>query len=432
MSSPLPKVRASHTVFVAGPEKAPQDATFVHDYSIDALLASEGHYRLRSGKWSGGGPFFVYHESKNHGSPGRAPASVGPEDGSWGFSDVWHPKGVSMMGAGYPGLQALLDSAGSAHSAAKRDLPSYYATGYARARPGNPQADAFQFLAELRDLPVRPFKGWLKGTPLRRIPESLYRRLWDFKRLGNEYLNIVFGWKPFLNDLRKFYHLYKGLDKILAKLYRENGKSIRRRATVLQETSVTGDSWALPYPWVQVLGPPPGYAGGTTSFTYTRRETKRVWFSGGFRYYIPDVGSPQWTRRATLALFGVNPTPASLWAILPWSWLIDWFSNVGDVMSNLSQNAVDNLVSEYSYIMCESAVTEEATVHVKTDALDNILFRIPAHEHTYCTTKKVVTKARVGGGNPYGLNVQLGDLSLYQLSILGALGISRSRLNLSR
>jgi hypothetical protein len=308
-------------------------------------------------------------------------------------------------------------------------MPSYYATGYARTRPGRPEADVFQFLAELRDFPTRPFKGWLKGTPLRRIPEALYRRLWNFKQLGSEYLNIVFGWKPFVRDIQKFFELAKNIRNILDKIRRENGKNIRRRATVKSEVVTTGQTVNYPVtPFVNVLGPPPGYMSGKTSVTTVRRTSERVWFSAGYRYWIPDVDTWQWTARASAALYGANPTPASLWAILPWSWLINWFSNVSDVMSNLSQNAVDNLVCNYSFTMRELTVTDECTVNVATEAVDNLYKRIPAHAHTYTSVRTVRTKARVGGGNPYGLNVSLPQLTAYQLSILAALGISRSRL----
>jgi len=39
----------------------------------------------------------------------------------------------------------------------------------------------------------------------------------------------------------------------------------------------------------------------------------------------------------------------------------------------------------------------------------------------------VETKLRDGTGNPFGLSVKLNSLSTYQLSILAALGISRSK-----
>lgn len=401
----------------------------MNDYSIDALLTSEGHYRLKSGSWSGGGPFFAYHEHKTHGRTGSVPVYIGWPDSPPYVNDVWRPRGISSMGAGYPGHDSLMDAARQAQALAARDLPGYYATGYARTRPGRPVGSAFQFLVELRDLPRRPFSGWLRGTPWRRIPMALFGRLKDFRNLGNEYLNIVFGWKPFVNDVRKMYFLAIGLRNALAKIRRENGRNIRRKATVESSVNTTGYTVVYPAtPFVDVLGAPAGWMSGRTSVSVVRRETKRVWFSAGYRYWIPDPGSWLWTARATACLFGVLPTPEAIWSVLPWSWLIDWFSNVSDIYANLSMNAVDNLVCNYSFTMCETSVADEVTAHVKTEALDNLLYKIPAHEHSYSATRTVVTRARLGGGNPYGLQVRLPDLTPYQLSILAALGVSRDRL----
>lgn len=415
---------------MAGPSKDPSAQTYVNIYQIDALLTSEGHRRYKSGKWASGGPFCCYHESKTHGNPGSVPVYIGWPDQPPYVNDVWRPCGISSLGAGYPGFEQLMENARQAQAVHLADMPRHYASGVAKTRPGRPEASVFQFLWELQDLPTRPFSGWLKGTPLRRIPEAIFRRLTDFKNLGSEYLNIVFGWKPFLQDIRKMVLLAFGLRKALDKLRRDNGRNIRRRAQLEQSVETTGSTVIYPVtPFVDVLGPPAGWMAGKTHWTKTRHETKRVWFSAGYRYWIPDVQSWQWTARASACLFGAYPTPEALWSILPWSWLIGWFGNVGDVYSNLSVNAVDNLVFNYSYTMYEHAVTEQVTAHVKTEPLDNLLYKIPAHEHTYSATHKVVTKARLGGGNPYGLDVSLPDLSAYRLSILAALGLSRSRLD---
>lgn len=428
MGRAIPAVRANHEVFVAGPSGYPDGQTFVNLYQIDALLSSEGHRRLGGRKWSGGGPFFCYHESKTHGNPGTLPVYIGWPDQPPYVNDVWHPCGISSLGAGYPGTEALLENARNAHAASLADMPRYYASGVAKTRPGRPEASVFQFLWELQELPTRPFSGWLRGVPLRDIPATIFRRLTNLKNLGSEYLNVVFGWKPLVQDIKKMYWCAVGLRKALDKLRRENGRNIRRKAEISQTVSTTGYKVDYPAtPFVDVLGPPAGWMSGKTAWSTTRHETKRVWFSAGYRYWIPDVQSWQWTARATAALFGALPTPEALWSILPWSWLIGWFGNVSDVYSNLSVNAVDNLVFNYSYTMCESTVTNEVTAHVKTEKLDNLLYKIPAHEHTYSATHKVVTKARFGGGNPYGLDVSLPDLSAYRLSILAALGLSRSR-----
>jgi len=116
--------------------------------------------------------------------------------------------------------------------------------------------------------------------------------------------------------------------------------------------------------------------------------------------------------------------------VLPWSWLIDWFSNVGDVVSNASSNAVDNLTSNYAYVM--ERIISKRIYH--TDNTSKALSGCPpwicfggGFVGNCDTIHEKVTKSRSGSGNPFGLGVKLGDLSGYQLGILAALGISRSK-----
>lgn len=307
-----------------------------------------------------------------------------------------------------------------------------------------------QFLVELRDLPTVPFRRprgkfgkatfglfdskWkgkknnyshiASGIPFQSIPVYLWRQLSDFRNLGSEYLNVVFGWKPFVNDLRQMYNLWKTIDNQMAKIIRENGKGIRRKATISDVTSTTQTTTHYTVPYVQCIGNPP-ITTGSTDYTVTTRTRSKEWFVGKFQYYIPDTSSSLWNARARAALFGALPTPELLWNVLPWTWLIDWFSNVGDCLSNMSVNAVDNLICRYSFVMRHTATETEYATHVVHPASQTSTNIWPKVDHTLTGRVFDESKLRMGGGNPFGLNVQFGDLSAYQLGILGALGLSR-------
>jgi len=257
-------------------------------------------------------------------------------------------------------------------------------------------------------------------------------QLLRFRELGSEYLNVEFGWKPFVRDLRQMYDLTKTIDERLAKIRRENGKSIRRKATL--EHSQTLDRYGpqgSSTPWWGSLGTPlvTGLPSGRvrTVLDVQVRKTTDVWFSAGYRYWIPDVDSFAWDLRARAALFGALPTPELLWQITPWSWLIDWFANVGDVLSNASDNAVDNLTTRYSFTMMHTVEEWTYSSEVNLEPSYNLdgSTRNPGCSTHLKTVWRIESKCRIGGGNPFGLDVQLKDLSPYQLSILAALGLSR-------
>jgi hypothetical protein len=298
------------------------------------------------------------------------------------------------------------------------------AKGYALARPGQPLANIGQFLVELKDIPRLPralahffSKKGAYGIQhhIRELPR-MYKRLGFFRELGSEYLNVEFGWKPFLRDLRDGVSASVGLHEALAQLARDNGTGIRRKRTVssdvsITETSLTGVGHPPVYPTV------PGslFAGPWKQRDITR-ESELYTFSGKFRYYIPDIGTSAWSKRATLALFGLRPTPALLWNVLPWTWLLDWVLNTGTIMSNISENAAENTVSEYACVMGNRYLSKER----------HIDFGLPGGNRGSCSSLiERMSKAR-DIASPYGFGLNFEGFSPKQLSILLALGISRN------
>jgi len=435
-SPDVPKVLRSSTPIEIG-DKAWSGGVpaYIWAETYDGLLVSERHYKLPNGAWSGGGPFYAFHGSQEH--EGRSTATY------WRIGNRYNAAACGVAGVRQerwattvPYLQPW--------SQVEAETRVHYATGYARARPDRPEASVGQFLIELRDIPTIPFRRGIQkfrslsqrtGGNIRWIPKVLVRELLDFRNLGSEYLNGVFGWKPFVRDCQSMFKLWQKLDQRIAQLVRENGKSIRRKAQVKRESDTTQEplktfGWA----YANVRGGPPNWMfDGGSAYRVTTSWSERVWFSGSFRYYVPDIGSSLWTIRAKQALFGVLPTPELLWEVLPWSWLIDWFSNVGDIYANLSPGAVDNLTVDHSFIMRHVTYKKQAQVDSWHSELPyggspGLQSGWPAHRGHYVSTEKWEIKARVGGGNPFGLNVHLPDLNPGQLAILAALGISRSRL----
>lgn len=434
MSTPVPRVRFNYDFTPIGSDLGVQQK--LYHYAYEGLLVSEPHWRRVNRKtavleWSGGGPFYVHKESLTHYGITQYPVK---KNGLW--------LGTYTIGGVIPNHKTAIPAlpVPASWSSVEGSASSHYASGYSRARPGNPVASLGQFLVELRDLPQIPlkkaFKGrgrslsapFARGVPIQEVPRILFKRLDGFRGLGSEYLNVVFGWAPFVRDLQQMYNLWKTLDKRLAQLVRENGKYIRRRATIQDDTVNSQTEQVYNLPFVNVLGSPPNYMTGRTQYTVTTRTKTKIWFSGSFRYYVPDIGSSQWTTRATAALFGALPTPELLWEVLPWSWLIDWFSNIGDVVSNASVNAVDNLTTRYSFIMKHVTTSSEATSVVWADAKHSTQDSWNACSSTFQSRKILETKVRVGGGNPFGLNVSLPSLSPRQFGILAALGLSRQKL----
>jgi len=391
------------------------DGTQAYYGTVEALLVSQTNKRLGS-KYVSGGNFLVK----------RCERSVTPctiEIGASRF--VNRPKGlrgdVAPVGIGKTFESANPLSLTAAYldiNSSKLDsLVPYGASGWKKAAPGRPTASVANAAIEL----------FREGLPS--IPGRLFRRLTTARSAGSEYLNVQFGWKPLLSDIRKMYETYRNIDKQLNQLVKDNGRGIRRRRSLGKETStiVTQGPRLQCYANLTGFVPP---LGNTNAASYGQTDTIRHvhterWFAGKFRYYIPDIGSDQWTKRATRALYGLNPTPDVLWNALPWSWLADWFANVGDVVSNMSDHAAENLTAEYAYVMEHSL--SQTTVSARgysapfTDLLSQ-QYKNGSYECSY--SDKLETKARIGA-SPFGFGLTFDGFSLYQSSILAALGISR-------
>lgn len=298
------------------------------------------------------------------------------------------------------------------------DLNALGATAWQKFKPGKPISSSDQAVLELSKdgIPSIPGKQFLLA--LKRAQGSL------LKALSGEYLNIEFGYEPLINDLRNIYKAQRILEKRLFQLRRDNGEPVRRRGSLPVTINkyydvTTAGNFARPSNTAEFYGP----AADPRNFKRIVGVTRSyVTFSARFRYWIPDVGTNQWTDRTKRVLFGVNPTLALLYEVMPWSWLIDWFTNLGHVIDNMAVNAAENLVADYAYIMKEV----DRRVYYET----SVLLQNPENGYTQFVANDVSVagasfKLR-DSANPYGFGFTFDALSWRQMAILTALGLSRS------
>lgn len=286
------------------------------------------------------------------------------------------------------------------------DPSSYGATGWNKAKPGKPGASLAQFIGELRDLP-RMFRF----------------RCRNFRDIGSQYLNYQFGWRPFLSDLGRFLQTADSLQSRYNFFRNNNGKPLKRTSTIRKTTESTVTNVSA-RPTIGATG----FGGPVTQSsqpTITVTDTDHIWFEGVFQFYIPDLGyKPNLSQIASM--FGAYPNPSVVWELVPWSWLVDWFSNVGDVMSNLSDSeAAPNLVAKYAYVMRHRTrvATYGGSYHyVQYYNMKTLAKTVSAVSSSCSMTWE--SKTRVAA-SPYGFGLTWDGFSPRQLAILAALGISR-------
>lgn len=289
------------------------------------------------------------------------------------------------------------------------------ATAISRCSPTNPPSEASTFLGEL-------VKDGLPSIP---ILKSWEEKTKAAQALGSEYLNVVFGWLPMINDINKMSETLRHANKVLAQYERDAGKQVRRRYEFPIERTV--DTFTSDGAYPAYVNGAHFHSGG--KLTVVHETMKRRWFSGAFTYYLPTgYDSRNALDRAALLtkLLGADTSPDTVWNLLPWSWAVDWISNTGDVINNIDNVANQGQIMRYGYMM-------EHTLHSITYKLENVILNgsttggnsTPGSVFNPSTVSYVTeTKTRVRA-NPFGFGLKWDGLSPFQQSILAALGLSR-------
>jgi hypothetical protein len=299
-------------------------------------------------------------------------------------------------------------------------------TAISRCRPGKPQVDFSTAIGELRK----------DGIPS--VVGSIYSRsksLRDvFRNSGDEYLNVQFGWIPLIRDLEKMSLVISNTREYLQAHEKKINKLLQRsyhfetQRGTSQGQSLSDANYELE-PWTAKSGSSVRFGVSTglqDPIELTSTMTKSH-FSGGFRFYYPDISTAlddlaEFEHKANL-LLGTRLDPEVLWNLQPWTWLVDWFVNFGDVLGNLSAIISDGLVMQYGYIMQENVISKEVTLPrglwVRNSISASVFTQKPV-----TVTLDYHSKVRVKA-SPFGFGLTPEMFTPQQWAILAALGISR-------
>jgi len=317
----------------------------------------------------------------------------------------------------YAGIFAAISPAQTAFPSispsSDAELNKAGATAVAKCKPTNSVANLSVALGELYRERLPSVTRW----------DQIRRDTDRARRVGDEYLKSEFGWMPLLGELRNFGSAVTRSGEILSQYERDAGKLVRRRFRFPTEKSTTVvelGADGVPY---MATDPAQFLIQGKTfqgRVVRTTQIVRRRWFSGAFRYSLP-VGyysHDAVTRHAARAsvLFGAELTPSTVWNLAPWSWAVDWFTNVGDVISNASDYAFDGLVMKYGYIMEHSLIRVTYTYR----GLHNMQTSAVPQPVSLLSEVKVRRQA-----NPFGFGVTWEGLTPRQIAITIALGLTR-------
>lgn len=294
-----------------------------------------------------------------------------------------------------------------------QSLDSLGATGWKKFQPGKPSADLGVFLGESHEIP-RMLRDSVKT--LKDLATHPLKSVRNMSWMSNRWLCYQFGWLPFLRDLEKLYNTYKNLDSKIARLRKYNGQWERRGGTIFQD-------WES-RPWAGVpsyMAPSPNAYNsppeGTPPGKLIETVGTKIWFVAAFKYYIADFESPLTQLRLKARLYGLTQTPLIVWNLIPWSWLVDWVSNIGDNIENLCP--IDGLTAKYAYVMRYNYYRLDGSVSQRYKNYDG------SYTTFHASNSKCYESKGRAVATPFGFGLSDEDFSLRQWSILTALGFQR-------
>jgi hypothetical protein len=275
----------------------------------------------------------------------------------------------------------------------------------ARTNPSRPVISIFNFIYEMKDLPemikmIGEFKLGLRAISSAR----------DF---ANHQLSLQMGWAPLFSDLRKIVSFQDSVDKRVNELERlySNGGLRRRVSHGLSADTKESSSTVVFFETSN---------GDILSAKKQQITHAERW---GTIRWVPTTRPAlvnnskvmrQYARSLVFGFGGANGGLRAkyLWDAIPWTWMIDWFVNVGDYMQ-----AYDNTVPcEHSVPNIMTRTTSKIT-YSRTDSFS--MYSGGNGTVHYTTLERAQSGASLSASLPF--------INGRQLSILGALAVQRLR-----
>jgi len=193
---------------------------------------------------------------------------------------------------------------------------------------------------------------------LRELPEMLWKRKPNSK--GNSVAEQNFGWDPLLSDVAKLFKFSQQFERRLKELnaiYDRPGGLKRQR--VLAEGHSRSTVTLAVNSWIC------GVTVERSNHTMSRQWASLAWKPlFGAMATKPDATAL--ASKAIAAIHGWRANPGILWDALPWSWLVDYFANVGDLIE-ASSNSFEYFPDMCCVMNTSTAVISDHVINCSVD-----------------------------------------------------------------
>jgi hypothetical protein len=294
----------------------------------------------------------------------------------------------------------------------------------------------FRNLVELRDIPksIRSLRETMRDA--RNLYASLSRSpglrtiLFDLKRgvkdIPNEYLSFHFGWKQTYSDLVDLLNLPEKMGKKINFLIQRSGKPTTFRSKRSFVSGVGGVP-GFDYPTFLEEYFDSSKGDGITSRIERESEVRLV-INATFDF--PPAEAVAFRSQSFYERVGIIPRPTDIYNLVPWTWLIDWFSGLGNYVELIDEVNRDPSLINWGMLTCTThgrlttdlqSSTQMREQQVVNDIMvsDLTYRKVNRHSSYYEFTSQ--TRRDLATFLDVSRTSEPTSLSAYQKSILGAL-----------
>ncbi|DAD51959.1 TPA_asm: maturation protein [ssRNA phage Esthiorhiza.1_2] len=288
----------------------------------------------------------------------------------------------------------------------------------------------FRNIVELRDIPksivslqktLIDLKSLFSSISNSKLRETIFSLKEVAKDIPNEYLSYHFGWKQTYKDIKELLALPEAMSKKYEFLVRRAGKPTTFRVKRDFTSSLSEGLPAFVYD-----GSPLEFDVNQT--TRMERITQvRLVINSTFDFPPPNLIS--FRSSSFFDRIGLVPRPTDLYNLTPWTWLLDWFTGLGNYVELIDNMARDDSLINWGMF---TAKTSGRLITSRRSSVDNatsiqIGFDSTVTQHNIVglnheSVLNYECQIRKDAANALAVKTIAGlNLSAYQLSILGAL-----------
>lgn len=202
----------------------------------------------------------------------------------------------------------------------------------------------------------------MKGTGNRALRPDQVLGKRTMKQLSQAYLSYNFGWAPLFSDIRKFFESWINFRERWSKMIANEGKPrTTRYRQYVDGTAFSGD---IPESGEPTFGGWSGVLHRRGRYEIHRIKNPGIQYAATMRYRYKLPSDIHNVGRQMDALFDAlglqSGNPAAVWNAIPFTFVIDWFVNIGGFLERLR---TDNIQIQTEILdFCHSAKIERKVV----------------------------------------------------------------------